>query len=144
MGEKGQAALQNMDFISSIGDFVQGAGNTAQYAIQSGINALATNPDPAQQAADQAAIQAAYANQNTAGSQGSVSMQPGTPVNEAPQAGEKGNMQARTGPIATTGMQGNLTGMAGQTSSPAASSVIGSTAPLGSNPPNPPGPGQSA
>ncbi len=150
MGEKGQAALQNMDWVGDIGHFVQGAGNAAQYMVQSGINQLATNQDPAQQAADLAAIQQAYANANAGAAPNAGTQISPTPMQAAPQAGEKGNMQqasatqignqtsslagevSRGGPAVSTGPQGSTT-----------AAVAGTSSSTGSGP-NPPDPSRSA
>ena len=147
MGEKGQAALQNMDFISDAGHFIQGAGNAAQHMVQGVVNDLGTNNDPAQQAADLAAIQAAYARQNAGASQGAAAQATPTPIAQAPQAGEKGNMQAmpsqignqasalagdvsRPGPIATSGPQAGTTSPTVGGASPTAGPTINPNPPI--------------
>lgn len=137
MGEKGQAALHTMDWVGSVGNFIQGGVDTGQavvHAVAQGVaNDFATTPQltPSQQAADQAAIQQAYGNANAgaapnAGTQVSPTAMAPTPQ-PTPQAGEKGNMQeasatqiagqgsalagevSRGGSIVSTGPQGSGT-----------------------------------
>ena len=142
MGEKGQIGQQNMDFISDAGHFFQGAGNAVQYAAQSVVNDLGTN-DNSNLQAEKDAIAAAYAGAGASPSQGTSAQ---TPVGQASQSGEKGNIQTGSthvtgqaafeaaasagGSIATTGIQGGGISPTIRGTSPAAGPTINPNPPI--------------